>query len=61
MIILVGALSGAGPLEAWWAAALLFEYGAMYLMKMSGWRISVGHFSERHGLIPTASERTSYS
>ena len=50
-IILVGAVSGAGPLEAWWAAALLLEFGAMYLMKMSGWRISAGHFSERHGLI----------
>ena len=51
MIILVGALSGVGPLEAWWATALLLEFGAMYLMKMSGWRISAGHFSERHGLI----------
>ena len=51
IIILVGALSKVGPLEAWWATALLFEYGAMYLMKMSGWRISAGHFSERHGLI----------
>ncbi len=51
VIILVGAVSGAGPLEAWWAATLLLEFGAMYLMKMSGWRISAGHFSERHGLI----------
>ena len=51
IIILVGALSGFGPLEAWWATALLFEFGAMYLMNMSGWRVSAGHFSERHGLI----------
>jgi len=48
---LVGAVSGAGPLEAWWATALLFEYGAMLLMGMSGWRISAGHFEERRGLI----------
>ena len=51
VIILVGAVSGAGPLEAWWATALLFEYGAMLLMGMSGWRISAGHFAERHGPI----------
>ncbi len=51
IIILVGAVSGAGPLEAWWAAALLIEFGAMMFMDMSGWRISAGHFSERHGLI----------
>ena len=51
LIILVGAVSGVGPLEAWWAAALVLEYGAMLFMNMSGWRISAGHFSERHGLI----------
>ena len=51
IIILVGAISGAGPLEAWWAAALVLEFGAMLMMDMSGWRISAGHFSERHGLI----------
>ncbi|MCH8087892.1 MAG: low temperature requirement protein A, partial [Chloroflexi bacterium] len=51
MLILAGAVSGAGPLEAWWGGALLLEYGAMLVMKMSGWRVSPGHFSERHGLI----------
>ena len=50
-IILVGAVSGVGPLEAWWTAALLLEFGAMFVMGMSGWRVSPGHFSERHGLI----------
>ena len=40
-----------GPLEAWWATALLLEYGSMSLMDMAGWRILVGHFSERQGLI----------
>ena len=50
-LILIGALSGVGPLEAWWVAALVLEYGAMQLMDMSGWRVAAGHFSERHGLI----------
>ena len=50
-IVLVGAMSGAGPLEAWWGAALLLEYGWYMVMSMSGWRVSPGHFSERHGLI----------
>ncbi len=50
-IVLVGAVSGWGPLEAWWAGALLFEYGWMLKMNVSGWRISPHHFSERHGLI----------
>ncbi len=51
ILILTGAVSGVGPLEAWWATALLLEYGAMQVMGMSGWRVSPGHFSERHGLI----------
>ena len=51
LIILVGAVSGVGPLEAWWATALALEFGGMLFMNMSGWRISAGHFSERHGLI----------
>ena len=51
ILILAGAVSGVGPIEAWWATALLLEYGAMQVMGMSGWRVSPGHFSERHGLI----------
>ena len=50
-IILVGAVTGAGPLEAWWGGALLAEYGWILVMNVSGWRVSPGHFSERHGLI----------
>ena len=50
-IVLVGAVWGAGPLEAWWGGALLVEYGWMILMNVSGWRVSPHHFSERHGLI----------
>ncbi len=50
-IVLVGAVSGWGPLEAWWAGALLLEYGWILVMDVSGWRVSPHHFSERHGLI----------
>jgi hypothetical protein len=50
-IVLVGAVSGWGPLEAWWAGALLSEYGWYLVMDVSGFRVSPGHFSERHGLI----------
>ncbi len=51
VLILAGAVSEVGPLEAWWATALLLEYGAMLVMGMSGFRIAPGHFAERHGLI----------
>ena len=50
-IVLVGVVSEWGPLEVWWAGALLLEYGWMLVMNVSGWRISPRHFSERHGLI----------
>ena len=50
-IVLVGAVSGWGPLEAWWAGTLLLEYGWLLVMDVSGWWVSPGHFSERHGLI----------
>ena len=50
-IVIVGAVSGWGPLEAWWAGALLIEYGWFLVMNVSGWVVSPGHFSERHGLI----------
>ena len=51
ILILAGAVSGVGPLEAWWTTALLLEFGALYVLDPSGWRVSPGHFSERHGLI----------
>ena len=50
-IVLIGAVWGAGPLEAWWAGALLLEFGWYLVMDVSGFRVSPGHFSERHGLI----------
>ena len=50
-LFLVGAVSGWGPLAAWWAGGLLIEYAWMIRMNLSGFRVSPGHFSERHGLI----------
>ena len=50
-IVLIGAVSGWGPLEAWWAGSLLLEYSWILVMDVSGWRVSPGDFSERHGLI----------
>ena len=50
-IVLVGAVSGVGPLWAWWLGSLLPEYGWILVMNVSGFRVSPGHFSERHGLI----------
>ena len=50
-IALVGAVSGWGPLEAWWAGALLLEYTWFLMMDISGFKVSPHHFSERHGLI----------
>ncbi len=50
-LILAGAISKVGPLEAWIGGALFLEYGFMYVMKMSGWKVSPKHFAERHGLI----------
>ncbi len=50
-LILIGAISEVGPLEMWWAAALALEFGWMAVMDVRGFRVSPGHFSERHGLI----------
>ncbi len=50
-IALVGAVTGWGPLEAWWAGALLLEYVWFLMMDVSGFKVSPHHFSERHGLI----------
>ena len=50
-LILIGAVSEIGPLELWWTASLVIEYGTMLLVDVSGWGVSASHFSERHGLI----------
>ena len=50
-LILIGAVSKIGSLEIWWTAALIFEYATLLMINLEGWRVSVGHFCERHGLI----------
>jgi low temperature requirement protein LtrA len=36
---------------ALWLAALILDMGGPYLFGSEGWRLSPGHFAERHGLI----------
>jgi low temperature requirement protein LtrA len=52
----VGLLVGASFLDGFaqgglWALALLFDMGEPYLFGGEGWKLSPGHFAERHGLI----------
>ena len=37
--------------EAVWVLALLLDYGGPLVIDSSGWRLSPGHYAERHGLI----------
>ena len=50
---LIGVASGfdGAAQGAFWVAALLVDFGGPALSNMSGWRVSPGHFAERHGLI----------
>jgi low temperature requirement protein LtrA len=50
LLILAGALSGT-PRALCWVAALGVDYGGIVLRGVDGWRITAGHFAERHGLI----------
>jgi low temperature requirement protein LtrA len=52
----VGLLIGASFLDgvaqgSIWALALLVDMGEPYLFGAEGWKLSPGHFAERHGLI----------
>jgi low temperature requirement protein LtrA len=50
--LLVVASFADGTLQgALWALALLLDMGGPLLIDSSGWRLSPGHFAERHGLI----------
>jgi low temperature requirement protein LtrA len=50
LLIVAGALHGT-PRALCWVAALLVDYGGLYVRGVEGWRIIPGHFAERHGLI----------
>jgi low temperature requirement protein LtrA len=50
--LLVGAAFADGAVQgALWAVALLLDMGGPYLFGSEGWKLSPGHFAERHGLI----------
>ena len=50
LLVLAGALDG-GARTACWVAAIAVDYGGIMVRGVEGWRITPGHFAERHGLI----------
>jgi low temperature requirement protein LtrA len=50
LLLVASALDGAAQ-AAVWIGALLFDYVGGALRGIGGWRLSPGHFAERHGLI----------
>ena len=51
LLILAAAFLDPGLREAVWASALILDFAGPALQGSSGWQLSPGHFSERHGLI----------
>ena len=51
LLILAAAFLNPGLREAVWAGALILDFAGPALQGSSGWQLSPGHFSERHGLI----------
>jgi low temperature requirement protein LtrA len=50
-LLIAGALAGGTGQAVLWAAALLVDAGPPLVFGTEGWRLSPGHFAERHGLI----------
>jgi low temperature requirement protein LtrA len=51
-VLILGAAFVDGHLRmALWAAALAIDYGGVLVGRGAGWRLSPGHFAERHGLV----------
>ena len=50
LLIVASFLDGAAQ-GAVWALALVLDMGGPLLMGVDGWKLSPGHFAERHGLI----------
>jgi low temperature requirement protein LtrA len=50
LLLVASAFDGAAQIAVW-IAALLFDYVGGALRGIEGWRLSPGHFAERHGLI----------
>jgi low temperature requirement protein LtrA len=51
LLIVGGAFLDEGPRAAVWAVALAIDYLGVLVGRGEGWRVSPGHFAERHGLI----------
>jgi low temperature requirement protein LtrA len=51
LIIVAGTIDDTAVRELIWVGALLLDYAGAVLAGVSGWRVSPGHFAERHGLI----------
>jgi low temperature requirement protein LtrA len=51
LLILAASFLDSGLREAVWAVALAIDFAGPVLQDSSGWKLSPGHFSERHGLI----------
>jgi low temperature requirement protein LtrA len=51
IMLLVGAFASGAVRVLLWAAALCIDYSGPLLAGPRGWRVHVGHFVERHGLI----------
>ncbi|HEV2786566.1 MAG TPA: low temperature requirement protein A, partial [Solirubrobacteraceae bacterium] len=50
LLIAASALDGAAQASAW-ALAIALDMGGPLIIPPAGWRLSPGHFAERHGLI----------
>ena len=51
LLIVSGTMDDTAIRELVWLGALLLDYAGAVLAGVSGWRVSPGHFAERHGLI----------
>jgi low temperature requirement protein LtrA len=50
-LILASAFTEGHGREALWVVALVIDYGGVIVGRGAGWRLSPGHFAERHGLV----------
>ncbi len=51
LLILAASFLDSGLREAVWIVALVIDFAGPALQDSGGWKLSPGHFSERHGLI----------
>jgi low temperature requirement protein LtrA len=51
VLIIAAGFLDTEPRIALWAIALAIDYGGVLFGRGAGWRVSPGHFAERHGLI----------